>query len=213
MNRPYTIIFSTMTADGRIADPSGYSRLSCREDFKLLHKHRAWADAVMVGSNTVLIDNPQLTVRLVKGKDPYRVVVDSRLRIPLEYRIFSVPGKAILITTENHSESEIKPYQEKGIHVIQSGIGKVDLVKAMEKLYDMGIRKLLVEGGGTLNCILLKNKLVDEIHVTVSPFIFGSGISLFDDREGKGCKAGLSLNSYTVLCGGWMNLEYRVVYD
>jgi len=209
--RPYVVVFSTTTLDGRIADPSGYSRLSCDEDFVLLHRLRAMADAVMIGSNTVLADNPRLTLRLARGRSPIRIVVDSRLRIDPGSNVFSVPGKSILLTTIDHTEKELSRYKSRGIVIVQAGSGKVDLASGLEKLYTLGIRRLLVEGGGGLNCALLARRLVDEIHVTIAPRIFGAGISVFNG-SGLGCPAHLAYIGHDVLCGGWVNLRYRVVY-
>lgn len=209
--RPYVVVFSTATLDGRIADPSGYSRLSCDEDFALLHKHRAMADAVMVGSNTVLVDNPKLTLRLARGRSPIRIVVDSRLRTDPGSNVFGVPGRSVLLTTIDHTAEELSRYRSRGILIVQAGSGKVDLASGLEKLYAFGIRRLLVEGGGGLNCALLKHRLVDEVHVTIAPRIFGAGISVFEG-SGLGCPAYLAYIGHDVLCGGWVNLRYRVVY-
>jgi 2,5-diamino-6-(ribosylamino)-4(3H)-pyrimidinone 5'-phosphate reductase len=206
--KPYLIIFSTMSLDGKIADKSGYSLLSCEEDFQLLHRFRSWADAVMVGSNTALKDNPRLTVRLARGYSGYRIVVDGKLRVPVENRLFSVPGKGILITTEGWEREKLAPYLEKGIRVIEAGKGKVDLAKALKSLYEMVIVRLLVEGGGGLNCALLAEKLVDEVHITLAPRVFGGGASVF---EGD-CSSRLVLSGFFRLCGGWIHLVYKPVY-
>lgn len=208
MARPYTVVFSTMTVDGRIADPTGYSRLSCDEDFRLQHELRAWSDAVMVGSRTALTDNPRLTVRLSRGRSPLRVVVDSRLAVPPTARLLSVPGKGVLITVEGHPRERIRAYAGRGIQVITAGRGRVDLARALEILHDrLGVRRLLVEGGGGLNCALLRGGLVDEVRVTVAPRVFGSGVSVFN---GDGCRARLALLETRTLCGGWVHLRYRV---
>lgn len=209
--RPYAIIFSTETLDGRIADPSGFSRLSCVEDFVLQHSIRAGVDAVMVGSRTALMDNPRLTVRLARGASPLRVVVDSRLRVPPDSRMFSTPGKGVLVTIEGHSRDRLRAYRERGITVIEAGRDRVDLAEAMDRLSRLGVRRLMVEGGGGLNYALLSGRLVDEVWITVAPFVFGAGRSMFDGPKNVWVR--LALFEYKILCGGWVHLRYRVVYS
>ncbi|MEB3780644.1 MAG: dihydrofolate reductase family protein [Desulfurococcales archaeon] len=207
--RPYTIIFTTMTIDGRIADPRGFSKLSCLEDYKLQHLLRASVDGVMVGSNTALKDDPRLTVRLAPGKSPYRIVVDSRLRVPPTARIFNPPEKGIILTTECIDKTRINEYKRRGIIVISKGCKSVDLKNSFKELYsDVGIKKLMIEGGGILNYIVLSEGLVDEIWITVSPMIFGSGRSVFDGPDS--IMRGLSLKEYKIICGGWVHLRYIV---
>ncbi len=211
--RPYTRIFSTMTIDGRIASRTGYSRLSCDEDFDLQHELRAWSDIVIVGSNTVLVDDPKLTVRRVPGKSPLRGVVDSRLRVPPSAKLFSIPG-GVLVTTEDHDDARLEPYIEAGVTVLRAGKGVVDLVKAWKLLYEeLGVSKVMVEGGGHLNYALLDKGLVDEVWVTVSPFVFGAGVSVFDGEgfDGLERKASFRLKDLKVLCGSWVNLRYEVL--
>ena len=207
--RPYTIIFTTMTIDGRIADPRGFSDLSCLEDYKLQHLLRANVDGVMVGSNTVLKDNPRLTVRLVPGRSPYKIVVDSKLRVPPTARIFNPPEKGIILTTECADRAKIDMYRSRGIHVISKGCDRVDLKSAFMELYSViGIKKLMIEGGGILNYIVLSESLVDEVWITVSPIVFGSGRSVFDGPHGM--MRNLSLKEYKIVCGGWVHLRYIV---
>ncbi|WP_062662224.1 dihydrofolate reductase family protein [Aeropyrum camini] len=168
MARPYTFIFSTATLDGRIASVTGYSLLSCREDFELQHRYRASAGAVMVGSRTAVVDKPRLNVRLVPGRSPLRVIVDSRLRVPPE--VAGLRRGSVLITTEGHSSERLRPYLERGVRIVEAGRGRVDLDRAVEVLREeLGVRVLMVEGGGGLNCAMLEKGLVDEVRVTIAP--------------------------------------------
>ncbi|MDM7274833.1 MAG: dihydrofolate reductase family protein [Thermoprotei archaeon] len=211
--RPYTIIFSTETVDGRIASRTGYSRLSCLEDLRLLHSLRAWSDAVMVGANTVLVDNPSLTVRLVEGRSSYRVVVDPSLRVPPSSRVFDSPGRGVLVTLSKWSSEDLRGYIERGAVIVRAGFERLDLCEAVAKLYEMGVRRLLVEGGGVLNCTMLAEGLVDELRVTVAPYVFGSGVSLASCEafDGGNSRVELALTGYMEVCPGWVHLAYRVL--
>ncbi len=208
--RPYIIIFSTETVDGRIADPRGFSLLSCLEDFILQHMLRASVDGVMVGSRTALVDDPRLTVRLASGMSPLRIVVDSKLVVPPSARIFSTPGKGVLLTVEGHAEDRLAPYRSRGVRIIEAGRGRVDLLLGLKRLAEIGLKKIMVEGGGGLNYALLSAGLVDEVWVTIAPRVFGAGRSMFDGVDSIDVK--LALESVSVLCGGWVHLRYKVVY-
>jgi len=207
--RPYTVVFSTMTVDGRIASGWGESLLSCREDFVFQHRLRASVDLVLVGSETAVRDNPRLTVRLVEGVDPLRGTVDSRLRVPPSARMFD-GGQGVLVTVEGHPEERLAPYRERGVRVVQAGRGRVDLPLAWERLArELGVRRVMVEGGGRLNGALFAAGLVDELIVTVAPYAYGSGVSLLEaDLAGR--RGVLVLERVERVCGGWARLYYRV---
>ncbi len=209
--RPYTVVFSTMTVDGRIADPMGFSALSCEADLDLLHSLRAWADAVLVGANTVLRDNPRLNVRRAIGRSPLRVIVDGALKVPPELAALEVEGRAVLATREGHSDRELSRYTSRGIVVIARGAQDVDLRALVEELHDrLGVRRLLVEGGGATSYSMLSRGLVDELWITVAPTAFGGGTPLLDGR-GSSLKAALYLKEVRTLCGSWTNLRYGVL--
>lgn len=211
--RPHVTIFSAQTLDGKIASSTGYTRIGCDEEVKLLHAFRARSDAVMVGANTAAKDDPRLTVRLASGRSPLRIIVDPNLRISPHARAFRVPGKAVLITLEKWGEEALEEHRKRGITVIRAGAESLDLERALRALYELGVRRLLVEGGGRLNCSLLSLGLVDELRVTIAPFIFGDGVSLavcgyFD---GERSRVELALVEHYELCPGWIHAVYRVL--
>ena len=188
--------------------------LSCPDDFALQHELRAWSDAVMVGANTALRDDPRLNVRLARGRSPLRVVVDSRLRVPPTARLFHA-GRGVLVTVEGHGRERLKPYLDRGVTVVEAGRGRVDLGLALEKLAGLGVERLMVEGGGTLICSLLKEGLVDELRVTIAPTVFGGGVGLAHCTEplagGKGLR--FALAGHRILCGGWLHLKLIPAVD
>ena len=215
MARPYTFTFSTGTLDGRIASISGYSLFSCNDDFKLQHLYRVEADAVMVGSGTVRADDPRLTVRLVeRGRSPLRVAVDSRLEAVTPGSRLVGPG-AVVFTAEEAPEDRVRALESAGVRVYRVGRGRVDLVEAVRILREeLGVRRLMVEGGGRLICSMLKHGLVDEVRYTVAPYILGGGVGVAhcsDPWRGGGDMVKLALKRVEVLCGGWVHLVYEVL--
>ncbi|WP_054857378.1 2,5-diamino-6-(ribosylamino)-4(3H)-pyrimidinone 5'-phosphate reductase [Vulcanisaeta sp. JCM 16159] len=186
MQRPYVIIVSAASVDGRIASKTGYSRLSCPFDLKRLHEVRASVDAIMVGANTVINDDPTLTPRYVKAvRNPIRVVIDGKMRTPLTAKVVTnKEAPTIIVTTEQADRSKITQLVNMGVEVWVMGKERVNLKDVLEKLFtERGVRRVLVEGGGHLNWELIKEGLVDEIRLTISPYVFGAGTSFI---EGEG---------------------------
>jgi 2,5-diamino-6-(ribosylamino)-4(3H)-pyrimidinone 5'-phosphate reductase len=183
------IINSAMTVDGKIATSSGDSKISSREDLVKVHKLRASVDAIVVGISTILADNPQLTVRLVKGNNPARVIVDSRGRIPIDSKIMRTAStiRTIVAVTDQAPEEKIMKLRDMGAQVLVISEGKkgqsaavphgVNLKLLFRKLEKMGLKKILVEGGGELNWSLLQLWLVDELTVTIAPKIAGGRLA------------------------------------
>jgi 2,5-diamino-6-(ribosylamino)-4(3H)-pyrimidinone 5'-phosphate reductase len=170
---------AAMTVDGKIATISGDSALSSRDDLKRVHKLRASADGIIVGISTVLEDNPRLTVRLarkrLKRKDPARIVIDSTGKIPLDSRILLTASriKTIVAVTKLAHIDTLSKIKKTGAIVIVSGRQTVNLKKVFSIIKQMGIRKILVEGGGEINWSLLRLGIVNELIVTIAPKIVG----------------------------------------
>lgn len=178
-----------MTVDGKIATSSGDSKISSRKDLVRVHKLRASVDAIVVGISTILADNPRLTVRLVKGKNPARVIVDSRGRIPLDSQIMRTASKVktIVAVTDKAPEEKLVELRDMGAEVLVISEGKkgrsaavphgVNLKLLFRKLENRGLKKILVEGGGELNWSLLHLWLVDELTITIAPKIVGGRLA------------------------------------
>lgn len=177
IEKPYIILSAAMTIDGKIASKAGDPRLSDEEDWKEVHKLRAQVDAIMVGKGTILKDDPKLHIKFYNHNGYYRIVVDSNLTIPIESKVISYQPEiyhTIICTTENAAVKKIKNFEEHKVKILQSGKGKlVDLRKLMLLLKEYGINTILLEGGGTLNWSFIKNDLIDEIRLTVAPWIVG----------------------------------------
>jgi 2,5-diamino-6-hydroxy-4-(5-phosphoribosylamino)pyrimidine 1'-reductase, archaeal len=177
MKRPYVIIVSEVTVDGKLTLSKGVSskeimKFMDEEANRYLHETRAKVDGIMVGAETIRTDNPYLTVRYVSGKNPTRIIPTSTAYIPPDANILKKDSPTIIVTTEKAPEERVKALSEK-VEVIIAGKEEVDLIKMMDILYNRGIRNLMVEGGSTLNWNLIKNGLVDEIRIIHMPFIVG----------------------------------------
>ncbi|MEO9363137.1 MAG: 2,5-diamino-6-(ribosylamino)-4(3H)-pyrimidinone 5'-phosphate reductase [Nitrososphaera sp.] len=173
-------INAAMTIDGKIATASGDSTISSKEDLKRVHSLRAGSDAVMVGISTVLADDPQLTVRLVRGRNPARVVIDSRGRIPDDSQLLRTARKVrtLVAASRQASAADVERIRQAGAEVIVAGDKAVDLkalFSALEK--KMGFRKILVEGGGELNWSVLSLGLADELVLTIAPRVAGGRLA------------------------------------
>ncbi len=206
---------AAITLDGKIATRTGNSEISCQEDLVRVHGIRSEVDAVMVGSNTALLDDPRLTVHKVphNGRQPTRVIVDSRARINLDARVFNGEADTIIAVSKKADVKKVKAILEKA-DVISCGDERVDLSCLLEKLWEKGIRTLLLEGGGNLNWSMLKDGLVDEVRVAISSILVG-GEKATSLVEGKGfelIKEGvkLKLKKHYTLDVDFI-LEYEVV--
>lgn len=194
-SRQYVILSAAMSIDGKIATRTHQSKLSSKQDLARVHRLRSKVDAVLIGKNTVLADNPSLTVRYVKGRNPVRVVLDPRASIPITSKIVKTARKipTLVMVSKKASKKNVQKLQERGVDVIACGQNRIDLKKLLRILKSRGIGKILLEGGGITNWYFFKERLVDEIILTVSPFILGGkdAISLVEgfgfDKIMKSC--------------------------
>jgi 2,5-diamino-6-(ribosylamino)-4(3H)-pyrimidinone 5'-phosphate reductase len=182
--RPYVVVNVAMSADGKISTRERRQvKISGVQDFVRVDRLKAGSDAVMVGIGTVFADDPSLTVksdecrshRLHRGVDehPFRIVVDSTARIPLEAAILNKgAGKRIVAVSHRADPRKIAALEQKAT-VIIAGEKDVDLTTLMEKLGEMGIQRVMVEGGGTLIAGLISAGLVNEIYTFIGNMIIG----------------------------------------
>lgn len=175
---PYVISKSAMTLDGNIATATGDSRwISCEKSRRYAHELRRRCDAVLVGVDTVIIDDPQLTVRHVRGRNPLRVVVDTSLRTPENAGILEgrMAMKTVIATTETDPDRHLR-YQRQGATIIvcEEENGRVSMRDLLVKLGKMDVRSILLEGGGRLAGAMLQNGLIDEFIFFYAPKIIGN---------------------------------------
>ncbi len=166
---PEIILNCAASADGKIALPDRKKViLSNKEDFERVHRLRTECDAILVGIGTVIEDNPKLTARNSKGKNPTRIILDTNFRIPKDANVFDGESKTIVAVGENTSVKE-----DKNIEIIKCGFKEVDLLKLLPELKSRGIDKILVEGGETVMWSFLEKKLFDKLYIFISNIVIG----------------------------------------
>ena len=182
-SRPVVTLSYAQTLDGRLATSTGSSQwISAQESLRFSHELRAEHDAIMVGVGTVCKDDPRLTVRLVAGRNPLRVIVDSTLRTPLTAAVLAegaAPGTVIAVTDRAPAakRDKIRALGATVLCLPADAGGRVDLVALLAALYRRGIGSLLVEGGAQMITALLRARLA----VCIAPKIVGTGIEAVGD--------------------------------
>ncbi|MRG91931.1 RibD family protein [Polyangium spumosum] len=207
--RPWVTVHFAQSLDGRIATKAGDSRwISGQETTRFAHALRAAADAVLVGSGTALADDPLLTVRHVPGKQPLRVLLDTRGRVPPAAQLFRDTTTRTLHVTRQVLGAELPSHVERcALPVSPSGEG-VHLDALLVALAERGARELLVEGGRGVITSFLREGLVDRLVVTVAPLVIGEGIEAVGDLGTRKLDQALRLELRRVLhVGGDVLLE------
>lgn len=184
---PYITLKFAQTLDGRIATSAGNSRwISSGASLKYAHQLRAEHDAILVGRHTVNHDDPELTVRLVRGRNPLRVVVDSGLMISERAKIFKNIASAptLIATVRKSSDPRFRKIAASGVDIISTKAdrrGKVNLKYLFGILAQRGISSVLIEGGAQIITSVLKNNLANRIVTVIAPKIIGQGIEAVGD--------------------------------
>jgi len=179
---PFITLKYAQTLDGRIATATGHSRwISSPASLRYAHRLRSAHDAILVGSGTGLLDDPELTVRLVKGRNPLRIVLDSRLRIPLQSRILQNQDQAgtLIVTTVKAAKGKLKSLKDMGIELLcinMTKSGEINLSELFLKLGQKGVSSVLIEGGSSVITSILRERLADKLLVIIAPKIVGKGI-------------------------------------
>jgi len=186
-SRPRVILSAAMSLDGKIATNTGDSELSSKQDKIRIHKLRSKVDAILIGSNTVKRDDPLLTVRYVKGKNPLRIILDSMGTIDQKSQIIKTCKEipTIVAVSKKASKKNIFKLKKYPLEIIVIGKNQVNIKNLLKYLSKKKIKTLLVEGGGTVNWEFIKLGLVDEIIVTITPYLIG-GKNAITLVEGKG---------------------------
>lgn len=221
VDRPHVLMMSEITADGKLTLKKGASskilmKYMSHETELLLHTTRAEYDAIMVGANTIRIDNSFLTVRYVQGKSPLRVIPCSMADLPLDANVLGPDAPTAIAVCEAAPQDRIDAIKKKGAQVIIAGKTHVELPLLLKILKEkFGINKLMIEGGPTLNWHMLHDCLVDEIRLIHLPFIVGGsdtpslvgGMHINSEDE----MIRLNLKKY-YMCGSNLVSEFDVIY-
>ena len=167
------------TMDGRIATASGQSKyVNGPAGLTHLHQLRALVDAVVVGVGTVLADNPRLTVRMVNGKSPARVVIDPRARLSQHHLIWQDDGvQKIWVVAE---EATVTPPPQVSLIKLHATDGAIDPKLILKNLFTRGYKRVLIEGGAQTISRFMVAKCLDRLHLIVAPIVMGSGRLSFD---------------------------------
>ena len=188
---PFVILKSGMSLDGKIATYSGESKwITSKESREDSQNLRNRLNSIMVGVNTVIADDPELTCRVNNEKNLIRIVVDTNLRIPLDSKVVNNNDKlTIVATTLNSNENKKQTLRDLGVKVIEVSEknNKVNLKELVNKLGQEGIDSILIEGGGTLNFSALEENIVDKVIFYIAPKILGG-------ENSKSCIAGIGFS-------------------
>ena len=179
-SKPFVLLKYAMTIDGKIStftkDSKYITSLRSREE---VHKLRNKYKSIMVGINTILNDNPLLNCRIEDGVNPIPIIVDSKLKIPMDSNVFNVHEK-IIVATISDDEDKINRLKSKGVEIVKTSSidNQVDLNELMIKLKEKEIDSILLEGGSTLNYSMVTSNLVNKVMSFISPKILGGDKAL-----------------------------------
>lgn len=187
MTRPFTFMLVAVSIDGKISprrhpgqsNPVGPEYIS--EEIMTFHNsHRADVDGIMVGLNCILMDDSRLTMREGEGKNPVRIVLDGLAEMPSSARILGGEAPTIVAVTRDAPASRVRALEKKGARIVVSGRGRfVDLPPVMRELKEVhGVKRLMVEGGGTVHRSMISQGLYDELHLIICPFVIGGSGSV-----------------------------------
>jgi len=185
--RPHVIFSAAITLDGKLATRTSDSGLSSKRDKSRVHKLRSKVDAILIGKNTAKIDDPLLSVHDIKKKNPVRIILDSNATIRTSSRILRTSSKipTIIVVSKKARKKNLKRLEKFPVQVIVCGKYTVNIKKLLGILRKERIKSILVEGGGATNWAFVKENLVDEAIITITPYLVG-GITAVTLVDGDG---------------------------
>jgi len=201
---PLITLKIAQTLDGRIASSTGHSRwITSEKSLVEAHKLRAQYDAVLIGVGTVITDDPHLTVRHVRGSNPWRIILDSHLRVPLDSNLISEDdcSKTLIISAESASMEKLNRIEERGakVLVLPSDVdGWVSQDILWNKIGELGITSVLVEGGSVVLTSILKSRFADNMVIFIAPKIIGNGVDAVGDLEIRNINDAIKLDNIKV---------------
>jgi diaminohydroxyphosphoribosylaminopyrimidine deaminase/5-amino-6-(5-phosphoribosylamino)uracil reductase len=184
---PFVTLKYAQTIDGRIASSTGHSQwISSTPSRRFAHVLRAEHDAVLVGIDTVIHDDPELTVRLARGRNPLRIIVDSTLRMPEDATVLKnqMKAKTLIAVTSQSSQKRRAYFNDRGIETLvidEDGEGRVDLKKLLIAVGKRGLSSVFVEGGANIITSFVRDGLPDRIVIITAPKILGRGTEAIGD--------------------------------
>jgi diaminohydroxyphosphoribosylaminopyrimidine deaminase/5-amino-6-(5-phosphoribosylamino)uracil reductase len=183
---PYISLKIAQTIDSKISKKKGEKTdITSIESKKVVHKLRSMYDAVLIGKNTAMIDNPSLNVRLYKGRSPKRIILDENLKINTNLRLLNEPFSkdTIIFTTSDYDHKIMEKLLEKSVKVVitrKDKNGLIDLKYMLKKFSKLNITSIFVEGGSKIFTSFINQKLVDKIYLFIAPKIFIKGVNAFN---------------------------------
>ncbi len=201
---PFVTLKVAQSLDGKIALKNGKSKyITSKESLRKAHELRAEYDAVLVGAGTIKTDNPELTVRRVKGRSPVRIVLDGNLSSPIGSKVFTDRKAKTIVFYSSRLErnsmivrKKIDTLRRQGveIYLLRSDVnGTISLVTLLKQIVEMGISSVLVEGGANIFSQFIKSRMADKLHLFIAPQILGRGMSFTDGFELKDLSKALFL--------------------
>lgn len=216
LKRPFIILKLAQSLDGRIATATGDSRwISSPQSRRIVHQIRTEVDAVMVGAGTAKKDDPKLTVRLARGRNPYRIVVEGRTPVPRSGKLISGngDGKTIIVRgkAKSHEGRRLTVGKNSIVWEVKSRRnGQVDLHALLDSAREFGIRSIMVEGGAALATSFLRERLVDKFILFTAPIIIGKGTDAIGSLGTQSIRDAVSFDRYSLSASGrdWVFVGY-----